>query len=117
VAGTYSPPFRPLTVPEEAAVVRQINLSGARLVLVALGCPKQEQWMARMRGRVQAVMLGIGGALPVLAGVHDRAPGWMQRIGLEWLHRLWLEPKRLFRRYAYTNLQFVVGLLRESLNP
>jgi N-acetylglucosaminyldiphosphoundecaprenol N-acetyl-beta-D-mannosaminyltransferase len=68
-----------------------------------------------MRGRVQAVMLGIGGALPILAGVQSRSPRWMQRIGLEWLYRLAIEPRRLFRRYAITNVLFVLGLIRYSL--
>ncbi len=114
LAGTLSPPFRPLTAPEEAEIIEQINQSGARLVFVALGCPKQERWMAHMRGRVQAVMLGIGGALPILAGVQSRSPRWMQQNGLEWAYRLAMEPRRLFKRYAVTNAQFVLGLIRQS---
>ena len=114
IAGTFSPPFRPLTQTEELQVVWQINQSGARLVLVALGCPLQERWMARMKGQVQAVMLGIGGALPVLAGVHSRAPKWMQKAGLEWFYRLILEPRRLLRRYAYTNTLFLSSLIGQA---
>jgi N-acetylglucosaminyldiphosphoundecaprenol N-acetyl-beta-D-mannosaminyltransferase len=111
----YSPPFRALSSEEENEVVRNINDSGARLVFVILGCPKQEKWMASMQNRIQAVMIGIGGALPVLAGVYKRAPGWMQHAGLEWLFRLGQEPKRLFKRYATTNSMFVYLLLKEKL--
>lgn len=107
VAGMYSPPFRQLTADEEEEVVARINNSGAKLVFVVLGCPKQERWMASMKGLVQAFMVGIGGALPVLIGEQKRAPGWMQSGGLEWLYRLLQEPRRLFRRYAITNSIFL----------
>lgn len=113
IAGTLSPPFRPLTETEEQEVVGTINESGARLVFVALGCPKQERWISAMRGRVQAVMLGIGGALPVMAGVQQRAPHWVQRVGLEWAFRLAVEPRRLFKRYAVTNSLFLLYLTRQ----
>ena len=116
IAGMYSPPFRKLTPEEDEEVVRTINESGAGMVFVALGCPKQEKWMASMQGRVHAEMIGIGGALPVMIGMQKRAPEWMQRSGLEWLHRLSLEPKRLFRRYAITNTKFVLLLLREMIS-
>lgn len=115
IAGTLSPPFRPLSDEEEEEIVRQINESDAKIVFVALGCPKQERWMARMRGRIQAVMLGIGGALPILAEQQSRAPRWMQRTGLEWFHRLTKEPRRLFRRYAVTNSQFILSVIRQKL--
>lgn len=121
IAGVLSPPFRALTPAEEEATVTQINASGARLVFVALGCPKQERWMAQMRGRIGAVMLGIGGALPILAGVQSRSPLWMQQNGLEWAYRLAMEPRRLFKRYAVTNSLFLLHLARHSfrlmLNP
>lgn len=107
IAGAYSPPFRQLTAEEEEGVVEKINQSGARLVFVILGCPKQEKWMASMKGRVQAFMIGVGGALPVLLGMQKRAPRWMQKAGLEWLHRLSQEPRRLFKRYAVTNSLFL----------
>jgi N-acetylglucosaminyldiphosphoundecaprenol N-acetyl-beta-D-mannosaminyltransferase len=111
IVGTLSPPFRTLTPEEEIHTVNQINNSGARLVFVALGCPKQERWMAQMRGQIQAVMVGIGGALPILAGVQTRSPVWMQRAGLEWIFRLAIEPRRLFKRYAITNSLFIYYLL------
>ncbi len=110
--GMYSPPFRALTSEEEAEIVTRINNSGAKLVFVALGCPKQENWMASMKGRVNACMIGIGGALPVLVGMQSRAPLWMQKTGLEWLYRLAQEPRRLFKRYAVTNTLFVCLLVK-----
>ncbi|MBO9542808.1 WecB/TagA/CpsF family glycosyltransferase [bacterium] len=107
VVGAISPPFRDLMPEEEAHTVAAINASGAHFVLVALGCPKQEKWMGRHRGQIEAVMVGLGGAFPVYAGIQKRAPAWMRNIGLEWVFRLALEPKRLWRRYFTTNLPFV----------
>lgn len=103
----YSPPFRSLTDKEETEVIEMINSTGIHLVFVALGCPKQEKWMASMKGRINACMLGIGGALPVMIGMQKRAPMWMQRLSLEWLYRLFQEPKRLFKRYFVTNSLFL----------
>lgn len=112
--GFYSPPFRPLSMEEEEETVKKINATGTHFVFVALGCPKQEKWMASMKGRINACMIGIGGALPVMIGHQRRAPKWMQRASLEWLYRLYQEPKRLFKRYAYTNTKFVALLMREK---
>jgi N-acetylglucosaminyldiphosphoundecaprenol N-acetyl-beta-D-mannosaminyltransferase len=109
-AGFISPPFRELTKKEEEYTINQINNSGARIVIVVLGCPKQEKWMASMKGKINAVMVGIGGALPVFVGVQKRAPKWMQESGFEWLFRLLLEPRRLIKRYAVTNTLFVALL-------
>lgn len=103
IAGTISPPFRALTADEEEAIAKEITDSGARLVFVALGCPKQELWMARMRGRIPAVMLGIGAALPLLVGETKRAPLWIRQMGMEWAFRLAQEPQRLMKRYLTTN--------------
>jgi len=103
----YSPPFRPLTPEEDAAVVEAINASGARILFVGLGCPKQERWMAAHRGRVQAVMLGVGAAFDFHAGRVRQAPSWLQQMGLEWLFRLLMEPRRLWRRYFRHNPRFV----------
>lgn len=116
IAGLIAPPFRALTPEEEEAEVKQITQSGARLVFVALGCPKQELWMGRMRGRIPAVLLGIGGALPVLTGEHRRAPEWLRRVGMEWAFRLALEPRRLFHRYATTNTLYLWYLGRQLIN-
>ena len=115
IAGMFSPPFRTLTATEEEEIVQNINNSGAGLVLVAMGCPKQEKWMASMKGRVQASMVGIGGALPVMIGAQKRAPRWMQNAGLEWVYRLRQEPRRLFKRYAITNTTFIWLLARQYL--
>lgn len=115
IAGVYSPPFRPLTSIEESFVIDNINNSKAKIVFVALGCPKQEKWMASMKGRVQATMIGIGGALPVMIGLQKRAPIWMQKSSLEWFYRLLQEPKRLFKRYAITNSIFLWLLLKAKI--
>lgn len=115
IAGTYSPPYRPLSVEEDAAVVEAINLSGAGTVWVSLGCPKQEKWMAEHRGRINAVMIGVGAAFDYHAGTIQRAPLWMQRNGLEWLHRLCSEPRRLWRRYLVTNTLFIYYAGRQLL--
>jgi N-acetylglucosaminyldiphosphoundecaprenol N-acetyl-beta-D-mannosaminyltransferase len=107
IAGAESPPFRPATAQEDEATVARINASGARTVWVSLGCPKQEFWMAAHRGRVQAVMVGVGAAFDFHAGTVPRAPQWMQSHGLEWLHRLTSEPRRLWRRYLVTGCVFL----------
>ena len=115
IAGTHSPPFRAFTPEEEIRAAEAISASGAHLVFVALGCPKQEKWMATMSSRIPAVLLGVGGALPVTIGLQSRAPRWMQRNGLEWLHRFLIEPRRLFARYFTTNSLFMYYVLRQRL--
>ncbi len=114
LAKIYSPPFRPLTALEDEEIIQMFNESGARLIFVVLGCPKQEKWMASMQNRIHGITIGIGAALPVLAGVYKRAPIWMQKSGLEWFYRLGQEPRRLFKRYATTNSLFLYLLLREK---
>ena len=116
IAGMYSPPFRSLSEAEEIATLKMINNSGARMVFVVLGCPKQEKWMASMKGKINSVMIGIGGALPVLVGIQKRAPKWMQRAGLEWFFRLCQEPRRLFKRYAFTNSLFVYLVFKRKFS-
>jgi len=111
----YSPPFRPLTNQEDQQVVREINASGARILFVGLGCPKQERWMAEHEGQVRAVMLGVGAAFDIHAGRVPKAPDWMQRSGLEWLFRLVVEPRRLWKRYAKHNPRFLVLALSQLL--
>lgn len=115
VAGLYSPPFRKLTEAEKLEDEQRIKDSGAHLIFVALGCPKQEMWMAEMKGKVPALMIGIGGALPVFTGSQKRAPKWMQDNSLEWVYRLVQEPKRLFKRYLTTNSKFLYLLAKEKL--
>ena len=108
-----SPPFRALTPEEDVAAVDRINTSGAGIVFVGLGCPKQERWMAEHRGRIDAVMIGVGAAFDFHAGTVQRAPAWMRDNGLEWLHRLLSEPGRLWKRYLVTNTLFIVGAARQ----
>lgn len=107
IAGSYSPPFRALSEEEEDEIAKRINMSGAHIVLVSLGCPKQEKWMARMKGKVNAMMLGVGGAFLLYIGVDSRAPKWMRDLSLEWVYRLYLEPKRLWKRYMITNTTYI----------
>lgn len=115
IAGMHSPPFRVLTEAETQIEIQNINISGANIVLVALGCPKQERWMANMKGQINAVMVGVGGAFPMLVGVQKRAPLWMQRNSLEWFYRLVQEPRRLFKRYFITNTLFIGLIIREKV--
>lgn len=103
----YSPPFRELTPDEDASVVEQINDSGARILFVGLGCPKQERWMADHSNQLPLVQLGVGAAFDFHAGRVKQAPTWMQDRGLEWLFRLAVEPKRLWKRYLYNNPRFL----------
>jgi N-acetylglucosaminyldiphosphoundecaprenol N-acetyl-beta-D-mannosaminyltransferase len=107
VVYAWSPPFRPLTPDEDEEVVRNINESGARILFIGISTPKQEYWMAAHRGRVRAVMLGVGAAFDFIAGTKPQAPRWMMQIGLEWFFRLCTEPRRLWRRYLIHNPRFV----------
>ena len=114
-----SPPFRPPTPDEREATVAAINASGVRILFVSLGCPKQERWMAERRGEVRAVMIGVGAAFDFVAGTTPQAPRWVMRAGFEWLFRLMIEPRRLWRRYLKNNPRFLalfflqrLGLLR-----
>lgn len=115
IATAISPPFRPPTPEEDAADVRAIVESGARILFVGIGCPKQEQWMAAHAARLPSVMVGVGQAFDLLAGVVNEAPRWMHGLGLSWLHRLAQEPRRLFWRYARHNPRFVALLLLQVL--
>ena len=116
IAGHHSPPFRPHSHEEKKNIIRLINESMANIVFVALGCPKQEKWIDSMKGKVNAVMIGVGGAFPVYAGLQKRAPEWMQKASLEWLFRLYQEPRRLFKRYLITNSIFLFLITREILS-
>ena len=111
----YSPPFRELTNNEKCDVIEQINESGAHIVLVVLGCPKQEKWMSSMHGKINACMIGIGGALPVVVGVRKKAPNWMRNSGLEWIFRLVQEPRRLFMRYIISNSLYILLFFYEII--
>jgi exopolysaccharide biosynthesis WecB/TagA/CpsF family protein len=106
IGGAESPPFRELTEQENEEVCRRINQSGAKILMIGLGCPKQDKFAARNRDRIQAVQLCVGAAFDFHAGVKPMAPAWMQRTGLEWMFRLGCEPRRLWRRYLVTNAAF-----------
>jgi N-acetylglucosaminyldiphosphoundecaprenol N-acetyl-beta-D-mannosaminyltransferase len=114
VAGYWSPPFRSLTAEEDAAVVERMNAAEPDLVWVGLGTPKQERWMAAHVDRLSAtVLLGVGAAFDIHAGLLPQAPRWMQQSGLEWLYRLGREPTRLWRRYLRNNPAFLAAILRQ----
>ncbi len=102
-----SPPFRPLTEAEDTAITRDIENSGAQILFMGLGCPKQENWMAAHKNSLSAVMLGVGASFDFYAGNIKESPEWMGKLGLEWLFRLTQEPKRLWRRYLILNPRFM----------
>lgn len=109
--GTYSPPYRDLTPEEDEAIVQRINVANPDVVWVGLGSPKQDYWMASHRDRLNApVLVGVGAAFNMLTGRLRQAPYWMQRTGLEWLFRLAMEPRRLWRRYVLYNPRFIVQM-------
>ncbi|HVM15646.1 MAG TPA: WecB/TagA/CpsF family glycosyltransferase [Egibacteraceae bacterium] len=113
VVGVQPDRFREATAEEDEEDVTRINRSGAGIVLVGRGCPRQERWVAAHQGRVHAAMLAVGAAFDYFAGNIRRAPRWMQRAGLEWTYRLYQEPRRLGRRYLVTNVAFLARLGRE----
>lgn len=103
IAGWRSPPFRPLTPEEDQAYTQEINDSGAGIVLLGIGCPRQEIFAFEHRERIKAVQLCVGAAFDFHAGNKKKAPPWMQKRGLEWLFRLTQEPRRLWKRYLVYN--------------
>jgi N-acetylglucosaminyldiphosphoundecaprenol N-acetyl-beta-D-mannosaminyltransferase len=116
ISGALSPPFRELSSEEKREIIDQITASSPHLVVIALGCPKQELWMYENTSSIQAPLLGIGAALPVYAGVEKRAPQWMQEHCLEWLYRLVQNPRRLLKRYFVTNSLFLLLLSWQFLS-
>lgn len=118
VAGTYSPPYRPLSPDEDAAIIELINATRPDIVWVGLGTPKQDFWVADHRGKINAAaLIAVGAAFDFHSGRVKQAPLWIQRSGLEWLFRLIQEPRRLWKRYLVDNLIFVthVALQRSKL--
>ncbi len=115
IACQISPPFRELTPAEDDAYTQQLIASGARILFVGIGCPRQEIWMAAHQSRIPAVMLGVGAAFNFHSGRVKQAPLWMQQTGLEWLFRLLMEPRRLWKRYFKQNPRFVLLFLRQLL--
>ena len=116
IAGYESPPFRSLTPEEDRAVVDRINNSGAGLVFIGLGCPKQDLFAHEHRDSIDAVQVCVGAAFDFHAGAKSIAPAWMQNRGLEWLFRLMQEPRRLWRRFLVTNSSYLARLLLALLN-
>jgi N-acetylglucosaminyldiphosphoundecaprenol N-acetyl-beta-D-mannosaminyltransferase len=112
----FSPPFRELTPQEDQMIVDRINASGVQILFVGLGCPKQEKWMVAHKDRVRAVMLGVGAAFDFLAGAKAQAPSCLQAAGLEWLFRLFVEPRRLWRRYLKHNPRFVAHFTAQLIS-
>lgn len=112
----YSPPFRPLYEMNNAEIIERIRAAEPDVLLVAFGCPKAEKWIAAHYQELGVpVVIGVGASIDFLAGHVKRAPGWMQRAGLEWLFRLCQEPRRLFRRYASDLWHFSGMLLLQCL--
>ena len=107
ICGYESSVFRDMTPQEETELAKRINSTEPDFVWVALGAPRQECFCHRMRGRINGLMVGVGGAFNILAGIIPEAPAWMQDLSLEWLYRLIQEPRRLFRRYFVTNSKFM----------
>src|SRR5207248_9185072 len=115
MVGRESPPHRALTSNEQADAVQRINASGAKLLFLGIGCPKQEIFAFDHRQSIHAVQLCVGAAFDFHAGAKRMAPRWMQKRGLEWLYRLLREPRRLWKRYLVTNTLFLFYFLREWL--
>lgn len=116
IAGAESPPFRPLSPEEDQEAIERINASGAGLAFIGLGCPKQDHFAFEHRASIQGVQLCVGAAFDFHAGAKPMAPEWMQRRGLEWLFRLYQEPRRLWRRYLTTNSTFIARLMSAWLH-
>lgn len=114
ICGYEASVFRELRDEEVDELAKRINCSGADFVWVALGAPRQEQLMYRMKGMTKSIMVGVGGAFHILSGKINDAPLWMQNAGLEWFYRLCKEPKRLFSRYLITNTKFLYYLVTKK---
>lgn len=112
IAGTYSPPFRELSDKDFKKVDEAIQQSSANLVWVGLGTPKQDFEVARIAASIGITSIAIGAAFGFTAGTIPKSPQWMEKIGLEWLFRLLSEPKRLWRRYLFGNLQFISAVIK-----
>jgi len=115
ICGTHADRFREATPEEDEYDINRINSSGAHIVLVGRGCPRQEKWVSTHLGKVNAVMMAVGAAFDFHAGTVKQAPAWMQSKGLEWLFRLVQEPNRLWKRYLFTNSQFILLFCKYKL--
>ncbi len=112
IAGMYSPPFRKLTEEEDKDIIDRINRAKPDFLWIGLGAPKQEYWMYEHQDKVHGLMIGVGAGFDYFAGNIKRAPMWMQRCSMEWLYRLFQDPKRLFKRYLITNTKFLWLVMR-----
>ncbi len=115
VSYAFSPPFRPLTPEESNEIVEQIQAAGPKLLFVGLGCPKQENWMSKNTSELNAVMFGVGASFDFFAGNVKESPQWLGGLGLEWLYRLWQEPRRLWQRYLVLNPRFIFQAIRQLI--
>jgi len=115
ICGIHEDRFREASVEEDDMDTQKINKSGAHIVLVGRGCPRQEFWVANHKGMINASMMAVGAAFDFHAGVLEQAPIWMQKNGLEWLYRLIKEPRRLWKRYVFTNSAFILKFLKYKL--
>lgn len=114
IVGSYAPAYKSEVQVESQEIINQINASGADIVWVALGSPKQDRWMAMHRVLLKPpVIIGIGAAVDFIAGTKLQAPRWMQVSGLEWLFRLMCEPKRLWKRYLVGNVLFIYFVIED----
>jgi len=115
IAATHSPPFGEWPENELEIILEKIKSSGANLIWVGLGCPKQEHWIANHKHRMPpGVYFGIGAAFAFHAGEVKQSPPILQRLGMEWAYRVAMEPRRLFKRYFTYNTLFIYHLLREK---
>jgi len=115
VSYVHSPPFRDLNDEEKKSIINDINKSGIKFLFVCLGCPKQEFWMSEHNESIKCTKIGIGAAVDFIAGTKYLPPAWVRNMGLFWLTRLILEPKRLFWRYFSTNFKFIYLFLKQYL--
>ena len=115
IAVAIAPPFRPLTARELLEHNAVINDANVQLLFVGIGCPKQEKWMATQKDSLSCVMIGVGAAFDFISGVTRPSPKWVHPLGLEWLYRLWLEPRRLWKRYFKHNPRFLMYLILQRL--
>jgi N-acetylglucosaminyldiphosphoundecaprenol N-acetyl-beta-D-mannosaminyltransferase len=116
IAYASSPPFRPLTPEEDAEIISDIKASGTQILFVGLGCPKQENWMAEHKDKLNSVMLGVGAVFDFYAGNIKQSPAWLSKLGLEWMFRLTQEPKRLWRRYLILNPRFIYQAVKQLIS-
>lgn len=114
VVGFVDTPVRPIPKKENKEILKIINSSKAQIVIVGIGCPTQELWMINNRAEINApVLIGVGAAFDFISGRVQQSPVWVRNVGLEWLFRLIQEPRRLFYRYTFNNIQFLYLILRQ----